>query len=232
MEQVYCECGIQGFVSIEICWDFKILMLTGGYFKKHKCWRVIFRVEQLVINLCGSFNFPINNITPQQSNIMGRFPCFCFLMALLDRVWIKFDWITLLSVSLHDWMKSLYFVVSLHLLLCVFKMSAHIWLLHFSTALKARCICTGEGKAAVAVICADELFYTSHWSSRYQWILVFFSFYTSTQYLYIRTQDLDLWARALHTTQQQRNYIWLLFLRRLSLLCLNLGESLVPEPPY
>lgn len=55
MEQVYCECGIQAFVSIEICWDFKLLMLIGGYFKEHKCWRVTFRIEQLVINLCGSF---------------------------------------------------------------------------------------------------------------------------------------------------------------------------------
>lgn len=34
------------------------------------------RIEQLVINRCGSFNFPINNIAAQQSNTMV--PVFVF----------------------------------------------------------------------------------------------------------------------------------------------------------
>lgn len=131
-----------------------------------------------------------------------------------------FDWITCRLVCMTEWSHCILWSLSV-----LIKMSALIWLLHFSTAVTLHLHGGREGSCRCTLCRRAVLDFT-------QQISVFLSFYTSTQYLYIHAQDLDLWACALRIAQPQRNCIWLLFLRRLSLLCLNLGESLVPEPPY
>lgn len=128
-----------------------------------------------------------------------------------------FDWIALLSVSLHV------------LLSVLIKMSALVWLLHFSTALTLHLHGGREGSCRCTLCRRAVLDFTLKQQISVN-ISLSFILYQHTIFIYSCTGFGSV-STALRIAQPQRNCIWLLFLRRLSLLCLNLGESLVPEPP-